>query len=75
VLAEQMVADDEIHHRLDHRNRARQDAGVVTTTSSQLGWFALRGDGLLDLRNGGGGLEGEAKEDVFAVADTPLDTA
>ena len=35
----------------------------------QLGGFAGGGDGLLFLEDGGGGLEGEAAEDGFAVAD------
>ena len=41
----------------------------------QLGVLARRGDGLLFLEDGGGGLEGEAAEDGFAVADAALDAA
>ena len=72
MLTEQMIAEYQGGHRLDHRHGSWQDARIVTPPRSQLSGLALHGDSLLRLGNGGGRLEGDAKLDVLPVAVAAL---
>ena len=74
-LPQPMIHEHEPRHRLDHGDGAGEDARVVATAGLELGGFAGDGDGLLRLRDGGGGLEGDAEDDVLAVGDAALDAA
>jgi histidyl-tRNA synthetase len=75
ALAEEVVADDESGHGLDHRDGAWEHAGIVTTATGEVGVFAGGGHGFLGGHDGGGRLEGDAEDDVFAVGNAALDTA
>ena len=75
MLAEQVITEHEMHHRFDHRDGARQDAGIVAPARGQLGSLSLHSDCLLNLRNRGGRLEGDTEKDVLAIADATLDAA
>jgi hypothetical protein len=74
-LAEQVVGEDEGGHGFDDGDGAGQDAGVVAAFALEFGVFAGGGDGFLRGHDGGGGLEGDAEEDVFAVGNAALDAA
>jgi len=75
MLAQEVIADDERGHGLDHRDGAGQDAGIVTAPSGEFGGLAGDGDGLLRFGNRSGRFESDAEEDMFAVADAALDAA
>ena len=75
MLAEQVVADHKVHHRLDHRNGTGEDTGIMATARGQLGGLPIHGDCLLNLCDRGGGLEGHPEEDLLAIADPTLNAA
>ena len=47
----------------------------MATTGFERGVLVLAADGLLLAQDGGGGLEGDTEDDLFAVADAALDAA
>ena len=51
-----------------------EDAGVVAS-AFQCGGFTRARNGFLLLEDGGGGFEGDAEDQVFAVADSALNSA
>src|SRR5678815_1893838 len=75
ALAEQVIAQDQAHHRLDDRHRARQDAGIVASLRLEHRLLALLGDGRLLAQDGRGRLEGDPQRDRLAVRDAALDAA
>src|SRR5581483_2847498 len=75
ALPHPVVDEDEGGHGLDDDDGARDDAGVVPAAGGEFGRGAVDVHGLLRLENGGGGLEGDAEENLLAVADAALDAA
>ena len=74
-MAEEVVAEDEVGHGFYDGDGTGEDAGVVTATAFEFGVFFVFGDGGLGRHDGGGGLEGDAEEDGFAIGDTALNSA
>ena len=74
-LAEEVVGQNEGGHGFDDGHSPGQHASVMAATAEQFGILAVGGDGLLRAHDGGGGLKGDAEEDIFAVGDAALDTA
>ena len=70
-----MVGEDEVGHGFDHGDGAGEDAGVVAAAGGEGGFFAGVVDGVLFDEDGGGGFEGNAEDDGFAIADAALDAA
>ena len=62
-------------HGFDDGHGAREHARVVATLGAELGGLAVGADRLLRLEHGGGGLESDTEDNVFAVGDAALRAA
>ena len=74
-MGEKEVGKVEGSHGVDDGNGAWQHAGIGGTFALGFAVFALAGDCLMVGNERGGGFEGDAEEDVFAIRDAALDTA
>ena len=72
-LAKQVIADDKSGHCLNHGNGPGKHAGVMSASSLELGIGAGIADGRLLGHDGGGGLEGNPKDDGLPVGYASLD--
>ena len=70
-----MVHQHERRHRLDDDDRPRQHARIVTAARRQFRFRPVHIHGLLRLENRGGRLEGDAEDNLLAVADAALHAA
>lgn len=75
TLTKQVIGKDKRGHGFHDGNGAGEDAGIVATFALELGVFAVGINGFLIAHDGGGGLEGDAEDDVFAVGYSALDSA
>ena len=62
-------------HGFDHGDGSWEDAGIMTTSRGEGGLLLVIGHCFLFAQDSGGGLEGHAEDDVFAIADAALDAA
>ena len=70
-----MVDEHERGHRLHDGHGAGQHTGIVAAATRELGRPAVHVDSRLRAQDRGGGLEGDAKADLLAIADAPLHAA
>jgi hypothetical protein len=70
-----VIGENQSHHGFDHRHSARQDAGIVTPLRRKHDSVIVAIDAVLRLRDRSCGLERDAQQDVFAVADATLNAA
>src|SRR5207302_2909029 len=75
LLHERVVGEDEGGHRLHHRDRAREHAGIVAPASHDGRVLARHAHRALLLHDGRGRLEGDAEVDRLAVGDASLHAA
>mgnify|MGYP006208037603 CR=1 FL=1 len=75
LLSQQVIGQDEVHHRFHHRHGPWQHAGVVTSFGGEGRRFPLVVDGLLLLADRGGGFESHANHNRLTVADAALNAA
>ena len=75
ALAQVVIGEDQQRHRLDHRHGARQHARIVAALGLEGHRLAAAVDGLLRLADRRRRLEGDAEDDVLAVADAALHAA
>ena len=66
-MTKKVVAEDQIGHGFDDRNRSWKDAGVMTATSLQFGIFTIFGNRGLGRHDGSGGLKSDAEENWLAI--------
>jgi len=75
MLSQEVIAENEGSHCLDHRHGAGQDTGIVATSCREFGRLAGGGHGLLGLGYGGRRLESYTEENMFAIADASLNAS
>ena len=65
-VPQQVIGENQRHHRFRHRHAADGDAGIVAALGDDLGVLALGGDGGLRYQDGARRLDGDAGDDVLA---------
>src|SRR5665213_1985131 len=70
-----MIDQHERRHRLDHRNSARQDTGIVTATALEGGALQVYVPRLLLLHVCSNRLERHSKANGFAIGNAALNPA
>lgn len=70
-----MICENEGGHGLNDGDGAGKHTGIVAAFTLEFGVYAVARYRLLAGHDGGGGLEGDAEADVFAIADAALDAA
>ena len=75
ALTKRVVDQDEAGHGFHQGDGARQHARVVASAAFELDGVAVTVHGGAGLKDRCHGLESDAKQDVFAVADAALDAA
>ena len=69
------IGEGEGGHGFDDGDGAGEDARIVAAVGREEGGVAVDIDRRLFAQEGGHGLEGDAEDDVVAVADAALDAA
>ena len=71
-MTQEMIAQNEICHRLDDRNRPRQNAGIMTAATFQFGVYLLLRNRRLRGHNGRSRLKGDPEENWLPIGNPAL---